>query len=208
MKQQTKSQRSKELILDAGLKCFSSQGFRGTSMKDIAQAANISIGRVYHHFESKTDIFTTLLDHYWSVLEDPQTPLNQLIQGAHFPDDIPELARAIRTIVEQNKQSIMLIYIDVIEFHGEHINRVYRNMAANFRSAYQQRFDDLERQGELRQSADPLFAVMLTYRFFFHYFLVESSFGVADHFGFSSETVIEKTNDLILHGLLASRPDP
>ena len=195
---------SRELILEAGLTCFSSQGFRGTSMKDIAQVAEISVGRVYHHFKSKTELFTELLDQYWGVLEDPNNPINQLILNARFPDDIPQLAQAIKDIVSQNKKHIMLIYVDVIEFHGEHINRVYRNMAANFKAAYQERFDQLERDQVLRPQADPLFAVMLTYRFFFHYFLVESTFGVADHFGFSSDTVIAKTNDLILHGLLKS----
>ncbi len=208
MKQQLKSQRSRELILQAGLLCFSKSGFKGTSMKDIAQQADISIGRVYHHFRSKSDIFSELLNTYWSVLEDPDSKLNRLVNEANFPDDIAELALAIKAIVEDNKQYIMLIYIDVIEFHGEHINRVYANMAANFRQAYQSRFDELSADQKLRKGADPLFAVMLTYRFFFHYFLVETSFGVADHFGFSSDAVIEKTQDLILHGLLASnRPE-
>ncbi|MCB1052077.1 MAG: TetR family transcriptional regulator [Acidobacteria bacterium] len=202
MKQTDKSSLSIQQILQAGLRCFSQAGYKGTSMKDIAQEASVSIGRVYHHFQAKIDIFTALLEQYWSFLGDPNTELNQLIQRAQFPDDIAALARAIRQVVEENRDHIMLIYVDVIEFHGEHINRIYRNMAENFRNAYANRIEELEQQKRLRPEADPLFAVMFTYRFFFHYFLVETSFGVQDHFGFGTDQVIEKAEDLILHGLL------
>ena len=96
----------------------------------------------------------------------------------------------------------MLIYIDVIEFQGEHIQRFYRNMAANFKAAYESRFTELHQEGRLNQQADPLFAVMMIFRFLFQYYMVETSFGVEDHFGFDSDAVAGKVQDLILHGLL------
>ena len=203
MKQDLKSQLSRQKILDSGLELFSSKGYRATSIKDIAKHAEISVGRLYHHFQTKLEIFTHLLDDYWKILADPEQPLNKLILQASFPDDIPQLAQAIRLIVEENSAYIMLIYIDVIEFRGEHINRIYSDMADNFRAAYSDRFDELKQSGRLNENADPLFAVMMTYRFFFHYYLVENSFGVKDHFGFSGDAMTEKASELILHGLLA-----
>jgi len=202
MKQELKSQHSRTLILQAGLDCFSAAGYKGTSIKDIALRAGISAGRVYHHFASKLEVFTALLQHYWEVLADPELELNRISAQARFPDDIPQLAAAIRQVVENNRASIMLIYIDVIEFHGEHINRFYKNMALRFQDVYKERFEELRREGRLNPKADPLFAVMMTYRFLFHYFLVECSFGVADHFGYSSEDIVEKVQETILHGLL------
>ncbi len=202
MKQALKSQRSKQLTLDAGLACFSEAGYRGTSLKDIAHRAGISIGRVYHHFSSKLDIFTTLIDQYWEILSDPELPLNQLAAKAAFPEDIPQLAEAIRAVVTENRAYIMLIYIDVIEFQGEHINRFYKNMATRFRTAYKDRFQQLVAEKRLNPEADPFFAVMMTFRFFFNYYLVETSFGVDNHFGYSGEEVISKAQETILHGLL------
>lgn len=208
MKQQLKSQQSKQAILQAGLDLFSSQGYRATTLKEIAQAAGMSTGRVYHHFTNKLEIFTTLIDQYWSILKDPDLKLNQLSQAARFPDDFSDIAGAIWEIVADKKAYINLIYVDVIEFRGEHIQRFYRNMAERFQAVYGERFETMRAEGLLNDGADPLFAVMLTFRFFFHYFLVETSFGVEDHFGFSAEEVIDKAKHTILHGLLKPNAIP
>ena len=202
MKQTLKSKLSREKILAAGLALFSSQGYRGSSVKEIADRAGISTGRLYHHFENKLQLFSVLLDQYWERLLNPESELNQLIARAAFPDDIPQLARAIGKVVADNTAFIKLIYVDMIEFKGEHINRFYRNMAANFRKAYRKRFQELRDAGRFDQGADPYFAVMMTFRFFFQYYLVESSFGVANHFGFTSEEVIKKAEATILYGIL------
>ena len=206
MKQTEKSQRSREIILEAARDLFSSQGYRATSLKDISSRAGISTGRVYHHFTNKLEIFTTLLERYWERLRDPELELNKLSAEARFPDDFERIVTAIHQVVVENKPYILLIYIDVIEFNGEHIRRFYADMAENFRRVFGPGFADPERAESFNPGADPLFAVMMTFRFFFQYYLVESSFGVADHFGFTEEAVISKAKELILHGLM--RPDP
>jgi len=181
---------------------FSSQGYRATSMKDISGSAGTSTGRVYHHFQNKLVIFTTLLDRYWERLKDPQLKLNKLSQSTRFPDDFDQLVEAIREVVVENQDYIKLIYIDVIEFKGEHIHRFYANMADNFRRVYGPQFDAPQTRKRFHEKADPLFAVMMTFRFFFQYFLVETSFGVEDHFGYDDGKVMAKMKDLMLYGLL------
>jgi len=171
-------------------------------MKDIAARAEISTGRVYHHFSNKLELFEQLLEAYWKILRDPDLKLNKLIAAARFPDDIEDLAWAIKEIVQENYRYVNLIYIDVIEFNGEHVNRIYANMANNFRTAYEKRFEELRREGRLKDGADPYFAVMMTYRFFFHYFVVETSFGVKDHFGLGHEAFVQQSKFHILNGLI------
>ena len=43
----------RESILDAALRCFVDRGFYGTSMPEIAEAAEVSAGTIYHYFDSK-----------------------------------------------------------------------------------------------------------------------------------------------------------
>lgn len=50
-------------ILDAALELFADRGFYGTSMRQIAAAAGLTSGALYHHFESKEAIL-------WGVLND------------------------------------------------------------------------------------------------------------------------------------------
>ncbi|KRG41427.1 TetR/AcrR family transcriptional regulator [Stenotrophomonas sp. GD03819] len=44
------------LILQAALQCFVARGFHQTSMRDIAQAAGVSLGNLYNHFPGKEAI--------------------------------------------------------------------------------------------------------------------------------------------------------
>ncbi|HFK2884741.1 TPA: TetR/AcrR family transcriptional regulator [Stenotrophomonas maltophilia] len=43
-------------ILQAALQCFLAKGFHQTSMRDIAQAASVSLGNLYNHFPGKEAI--------------------------------------------------------------------------------------------------------------------------------------------------------
>ena len=62
--QGVRSERSRSQILRAALKLFSTRGYHGTSVRDIADAAHVSVGNVYHQFLEKEAIFNTLLERY------------------------------------------------------------------------------------------------------------------------------------------------
>ena len=50
MNQEERSQRSRKQVLDAALKLFSHQGYRATSIRDIAEAAvRLRSQRAVHH---------------------------------------------------------------------------------------------------------------------------------------------------------------
>lgn len=49
-------------ILDTAIAIFSKKGFSGTSINDIAEAANISGGLIYRYFKSKQDLFDKIID--------------------------------------------------------------------------------------------------------------------------------------------------
>ena len=62
MQQHERSERSRRQILDAALSLFSRKGYGATSVREIGDAAGLSIGNVYHQFADKESIFQTLLD--------------------------------------------------------------------------------------------------------------------------------------------------
>ena len=59
-----------------------------------------------------------------------------------------KLAEAIEQVVDENGPHILLIYLDVIEFQGEHIRAFYEGMAARFAAAYGPRFAQRQRSGD------------------------------------------------------------
>ncbi len=199
--QADKSDLSTRKVLKAALALFSRQGYRATSMRQIAKRSGLSVGNLYHHFGSKETIFQRLIDQYWEVLMDPDLPLNKVFAAARFPDDLEEMAAAIAKVVEDNSLHILLIYIDVIEFKGKHIKAFYQRMADRFAAAYAERFQDLEKSGELGE-VDPLVAVMLATRWFFYYFTVEKCFGVPMHFGLDPRQAVDEFSKILRFGLV------
>ncbi|MCR6030586.1 TetR family transcriptional regulator [Nocardioides sp. zg-579] len=48
-------------VLDAALQCFAEQGYHGTSIRDLAATAGLSVPGVYHHYRSKQEILLALM---------------------------------------------------------------------------------------------------------------------------------------------------
>ncbi len=194
-------------VLKAARALFSRQGFRATSMRQIAKRSGLSVGNLYHHFGGKEEIFRRLIDQYWQVLMDPELPLNRVFARGRFPDDLEELAAAIESVVEKNATSILLIYIDVIEFKGKHIHDFYRRMAERFREAYDTTLRQRQERGELGEPS-PLFGVMMATRWFFYYYTVEKCFGVPEHLGLDSQAAVAELCRILRLGLLPRFPAP
>jgi AcrR family transcriptional regulator len=186
---------------EAALELFSTQGYGATSMRQISHASGVSLGNLYHHFGSKETIYQQLLNEYWSKLLDPEDELQRLFERADFPDDLEQMAALIQDSVERHAPYIMLIFIDVIEFRGEHIHSFYEAMPARFATAYEANFARKREAGRLGDT-DPLVAVMLATRWLFYYFTVEKCFGVPMHFGMPPNQAVEEFIRILRLGVL------
>ncbi|HQT95781.1 MAG TPA: TetR/AcrR family transcriptional regulator [Thermoanaerobaculaceae bacterium] len=205
MNQAEKSQRSREHILEAALQLFSSQGYRATSVRDIAAGAGVSTGNVYHHFPDKETIYLTLLDQYWEAIDDPNLPFNRALATGTFPDNLEEVGHASRELVRVYRRHVALIYVDVVEFEGSHIRKFYAEMAQRYASFMATHDGAKALAARLRPGISPASAAMFATRFYINYFAVEILFGVPNHFGKDSEAVIRETADILRHGMLRSR---
>ncbi len=58
----SKSEATRRKILDAAAKTFRKQGYAGTRLSDIADAAAMRAGSIYYHFESKEQLLEQVLD--------------------------------------------------------------------------------------------------------------------------------------------------
>src|SRR5918992_1372237 len=53
----------RQQIVRIAMKLFSQRGFRGTTTKEIAQAAGISEAIIFRHFATKDELYSAILDH-------------------------------------------------------------------------------------------------------------------------------------------------
>lgn len=200
-RQADRTRRSRAQILAAALKLFSRFGYHGTSLRDIAQASRASTGNVYHHFPDKEAIFTALIEQYLAAISSPEHPFNRALIAGVFPDDLEGMARAVRASIEEYRDHSVLIYVDVVEFDGAHLTRMYGEMADRFQ-AFLTQYGPSLRLDRLRDGVSPLTAIMVVTRFFFQYFAVEVAFRVPNHFGKESGEAIKDIVDVLKFGIL------
>jgi len=80
------AQETRSRILDAAEHVFFEKGVSRTSLADIAQAAGVTRGAIYWHFENKGDLFTAMFDR--AVL-----PLDELKAATVDPSEPDPLGR-------------------------------------------------------------------------------------------------------------------
>jgi TetR/AcrR family transcriptional regulator len=72
-------------ILDAAVAEFAARGFTAASTNAIAQAAGVAKGLVFHHFESKVDLYFTIVDRVGDRL------VAEFLARTDWPTDLFEL---------------------------------------------------------------------------------------------------------------------
>ena len=128
--------RHDEIVQIAG-RLFAERGFLATTIRDIADAANILSGSLYHHFASKESIADELLSSYWTQLldryeavvssdDDPTEKMRQLIVASihmfesheyavrMILNDWSYLSKAL-PYLRDNLDRIRDIWVDVLE---------------------------------------------------------------------------------------------
>lgn len=205
--QEAKSERSRIAILQSALLLFSKQGYRGTSIREIATEAGLSTGNVYHHFPDKEALFKTLLDQYFAAIDSPDFPFNRALAAGAFPDDLEALARAAEESVRTYRPYVALIYIDVVEFEGTHIRKFYSEMSGRFNSFLNRRFPGDALRDRLASGFHPNTALMLASRMFLQYFAVEVLFGVPDQFGMDTRVAMAEVSGILRSGMFRAEEE-
>jgi AcrR family transcriptional regulator len=208
MLQGERSERSRGQILEAALELFSHRGYGATSVRDVAEAAGLSKGNVYHHFPDKESIFRALLDQFFERMARPDLPFNRAIAAGTFPDNLEEMGRSARGAVEQYRPYVALMYADMVEFEGAHTRKFYEEMTQRSELALAAAGAGEEVRQRLAGGLSPVAAVMLAARIFFDYFSVEILLGVRDPDGRSGDEAVREIARILRHGMLRDEPSP
>jgi AcrR family transcriptional regulator len=82
-------------LIDAGRRLFGADGFRATSVEDLAREARVTTGALYHHFPTKTALFEAV---FMQAHTELMTASTDAAQGA--ADDVVELARGFGAFLD------------------------------------------------------------------------------------------------------------
>lgn len=95
-KQQQRSLRTQEKLLDAAIEAFSECGFKGTSTRDIAERAGVHHPLITYHFKNKDQLWRSAVDRIW---RDFNASLADAYAAADRDDPKSQMAAAIRAYV-------------------------------------------------------------------------------------------------------------
>jgi AcrR family transcriptional regulator len=161
---------------------FTRQGFNGTTVRQIASKAGVSMGKLYLYYPTKEEIFIDLVQHMGQKLEAiRQKELLPLMQS---PD--PESLRKLGMAVGYWR----LMYVDVVEFRHKHFIHSYREVAGGLRTYSTALFQKAPIPFPL--DVDPGVAYVSLYLQFVTYFLMEHLFGAKRYLGVSDEEAIDQ----------------
>jgi AcrR family transcriptional regulator len=124
---QTKGEVTRLAIEDAAIRLFLEQGYHATSMRQIADQAELALGGIYNHFSSKDEIFEAII-----VDQHPYKRILPLILEVEGDTAEEFLGNAFRIVVsELGKQPefINLMFIELVEFKGKHGSVMLREIA-------------------------------------------------------------------------------
>jgi AcrR family transcriptional regulator len=113
----TRGERTRRAIITAAYRLFVKQGFRATSMRQIATRSNTSLSNIYNHFESKKHIFETVV-----IERHPFRRVLQILEdtpGETMEEFVGNSARLIINELRNHPDSLNLVLIGITEFKGE-----------------------------------------------------------------------------------------
>jgi len=114
----TKGERTRLAIEDAAISLFLEQGYHATSMRQIAERAELALGGIYNHFSSKDEIFQGIIidkHPYKQIL-----PAILAAQGETVEEFFRNAFHIVISELGKRPEFINLMFIELVEFKGRH----------------------------------------------------------------------------------------
>ncbi|MCA9965186.1 MAG: TetR family transcriptional regulator [Anaerolineales bacterium] len=89
-------------ILEAALSVFSQKGYHATRLADIANAANVTRGAIYHHFENKAKLYNDLITEASTI--GSSAIQEAMASGGSFTEICAHILINSLTLLENNRQ--------------------------------------------------------------------------------------------------------
>lgn len=195
----SRSPHTRDEIITAALQLFIQHGFHGTSMRQIAASAGVALGNIYNYFSSKEEIFLVVLLKYHPVFD--ILPALESAQGETVNEILRDAASRIVDNIDQRKQFLNLMFIEMVEFKGEHVPKLFEKVFPQILSFAQRA---LQGRPELRLIPVPIM-LRAFIGLFFSYLITEMLVG-KQMSPEMKEDDLEQFVDIFLHGILKDSP--
>ncbi|MBI3151593.1 MAG: TetR/AcrR family transcriptional regulator [Chloroflexi bacterium] len=133
---QTKGERTRLQIEDAAIELFMEQGYHATSMRQIAERAELALGGIYNHFKSKDELFEAIIvdkHPYRKIL-----PMIIAAEGETMEEFLSNAAHVVITELTSQQYYVKLMLIEIVEFNGTHGASLIKEIAPKILPVFEQ----------------------------------------------------------------------
>lgn len=160
----TKGDRTRQAIEEAAYLLFMQHGYHATSMRQIAERAELALGSIYNHFSTKEEIFEAIIldkHPYKRVL-----PAILAAKGDTAEEFVRNAARALVSELGHQPDFVKLMFIEIIEFNGHHADLLLKEVAPKLLPAFERL---VKVRKNLRRIPPPILARSFMGMFFSYY---------------------------------------
>ena len=188
-------------ILEVATRLFARQGFRGTTTRQVADAAKVNEALIFRHFPTKEHL-------YWGVLNEKMRN-----RGAHQEmsrrlaesKDIHELFTTLaEDLLQRDVTLSRLLWFSALENHRL-AGRFFKTYVAKYYEELAEHVRQKQARGEFRK-IDPMLAARGFLGMVAYHFLIQELFGAKRYQKFDCHKVSETMADIWLTGVAAARP--
>jgi AcrR family transcriptional regulator len=194
-----RGEQTRTAIVQAARDLFIQQGFHRTSMRQIAQRADIALGGLYNHFDSKGEIFKAVFLEYHPYRE--VLPVLQAARIATIEEFANDAIRRMIMALQDHPEFLKLMFIEVVEFNNLHISALFNTLMPQLLGIFQ---TAIEPSRDRLRPIPTLIMLRFYFGLFFAYFVTEILFAKQAPPEFR-EGAVDYFVDMFLHGVL--RPE-
>jgi len=148
-------------LLDAALAVFSQRGFRNTRLDDVAEAAGVTKGAIYHYFDTKEELLLNVIEHYQSLAfgRAEEVLANRSLSAS---GRIEQIIKKVFQPTEERKRQLLSLLIRGIAHEVPRVHdRWLRDGPARLWALVGALVEEGKRSGEFRSDADSEIAARL-----------------------------------------------
>src|SRR5437588_2122887 len=192
-------------LISTALELFASQGYEGTTTREIAQRSGVTEAIIFRHFPTKEDL-------YWAVIEEQcnirgAVPrLREMLDSD--ADELTKFTQIAEDILERNAKDpklFRLLLFCGLEYH-ELSDRFFQTRISERFAILAEYIAEGIRQGKFRR-VDPLIAARGFFGMAVYHFLIQEIFGGRKTRSFDAREVSRTLAGIWLAGMLREQPE-
>ncbi|OGO39999.1 MAG: hypothetical protein A2Z03_09115 [Chloroflexi bacterium RBG_16_56_8] len=149
----------RESIVEVSARLFSQKGYKGVSIRDIAQACGVTNAALYYHFKNKEDLYLAVLRHNHGKV------MHSVAEAVDASRDLPSRLKALVLRYAQamcgQRQSFQAVRRDLSNIDNARAGKLFGEIRAGFMRPIQQVIETGQADGQIVAGDSLLFARLL-----------------------------------------------